>query len=236
MESRLIKTLAVLAVLLGTTTVASAFSMSSTNYKVDDGALNSFGGTGSSTNYMLTDSGGEAFIGPGSSTNYKFNAGYVASLDHSISLSLNSLTVTIPAVTAGTSKNVTSTVSVGTDAAGYLLAVRQDGDLTKVGASTTIPAISATIASPALWTEGTTKGLGFTLTSGTSLEGKWGTNPNYDYAAFPTDTDTTIHDKPGYLNAQTLDPTVIQYRLDVSSTQLPGSYQNHVTYSATVKL
>ena len=180
--------------------------MSSSTYKLDDAALNSFGGTGNSGNYSLTSSGGEAFIGPGASTTYKFNAGYVAQLDHSITLSLDSLTKTIPAVTPGTSQNASTTVSVFTDAAGYLLSAR--------------------------WSEGSTKGFGFTLTSGTNLESKWGTNPAYKYAAFTT-TDTTIHDQPSYVNAY--DTTVIQYRLDVNPDQLAGSYRDVVTYSAVVK-
>ena len=207
--------------------------MSSSTYKLDDAALNSFGGTGNSGNYSLTSSGGEAFIGPGASTTYKFNAGYVAQLDHSITLSLDSLTKTIPAVTPGTSQNASTTVSVFTDAAGYLLSARYDKPLTHtISTATTIADNANSIASPGLWSEGSTKGFGFTLTSGTNLESKWGTNPAYKYAAFTT-TDTTIHDQPSYVNAY--DTTVIQYRLDVNPDQLAGSYRDVVTYSAVVK-
>lgn len=213
--------------------VAHGFSMSGSTYKLDDAAINSFGGAGSSANYGLISSGGEAFIGPGSSTTYRFNAGYVAQLDHSIALSLDSLTKTIPAVTPETSQNASTTVSVFTDAAGYLLSARYDKPLTHtVSTGTTIADNANSIASPGLWSEGSTKGFGFTLTSGSSLEAKWGTNPAYKYAAFTT-TDTTIHDQPSYINAY--DNTVVQYRLDVNSNQLAGSYRDVVTYSAVVK-
>ncbi len=227
--------LAVFAALLGSLAVAGsvkAFSASSTNYTINDAAINSFGGSASSTNYSLTDSGGEPFIGQGSSTNYRLNAGYVAQLEQSISLSLNALSVTIPTVTPGTSQNATTVVSVQTDAAGYLLAVRTDQLLTRTTDTTTISAVSGTIASPAAWVEGTTKGFGFTISAGTSVESKWGTNPNYNYAAFPF-SDTTIHDKPNYQNAA--DATTIQYRLDVNATQPAGTYRANVTYSATIK-
>ncbi len=220
-----------LGLLACTPAVAAAFSATSPDYRLDDATLNSFGGTATSPDYELTSSGGEPFIGPGVSESYKFNAGYVASLEHSITLTLDSTTKTIPEVDPGTSETATTTVSVYTDAAGYTLSVRQDHDLTHADGSTTIPGVSGTIASPAAWSEGATEGLGFTLTSGTSLDPKWGTSPNFNYAAFP-ESNTVIHNKPDYLNAY--DDTVVQYRLDVSPTQLPGSYSNNVTFSAIV--
>lgn len=209
-----------------------AFSASSTNYKLDDAGITSFGGSASSTNYQLTDAGGEAFIGPGSSTTYKFNAGFVAQLEHTISLTLDSLAVAVPQIQPGTSQTATSQVTVFTDAAGYLLSTYQDKDLTHTDGTTTIAAISSTIGTPALWSEGTTKGLGFSLTSGSSLDTKWGSNPSYKYAAFPG-TATTVHDKPTYQN--TNDVTTVQYRIDVTPTQKVGAYSNNITYSATVK-
>lgn len=213
--------------------VASAFSMSSSTYSIDDGVINNFGGGGASANYGLVSSGGEAFIGPGASTTYRFDAGYVAQLQHSIALSVDSLTKTIPAVNPGASQSASTTVSVFTDAAGYLLSARYNGLMTSIASpSTTIPDVSGTIASPQAWTEGTTKGFGFTITSGSSVEAKWGTTPNYNYAAFTTN-DTTIHDKPNYQN--TWDNTVIQYRLDSTTSQLAGAYRTNVTYSAVVK-
>lgn len=233
MKRRYLSLIGLTVATLALPVAAQAFSMSSSTYRLDDAAINSFGGSGSSTNYGLVSSGGEAFIGPGASTTYRFNAGYVAQLEQSITLSLDALTKTIPAVTPNASQNASTTVSVYTDAAGYLLSARYDRPLTHtVSSGTTIPDVAGTIATPVLWTEGTTKGFGFTLTSGSSLDAKWGTTPNFKYSAFTT-TDTTIHDKPNYLNA--FDNTVVQYRLDVASDQLAGSYQDVVTYSAVVK-
>lgn len=216
--------------LLGVQT-AEAFSSSSTNYSIDDGVTNSFGGSSGSTEYALVDSGGEPFVGTSTSTNYIFNAGYVAQLEHSISLTLDALSVTIPTVTPGTSQTATTVATVYTDAAGYDLSARQDRDLTLVGGATTISGVPGTIASPAAWTEGTTTGFGFTVSAGTSIEPKWGTSPNFNYAAFPTSA-TVIHSKPGYTNSN--NTTTVQYRLDVSGTQAPGTYTNNITYSATV--
>lgn len=224
--------LAVTAILLAGVGVTSAFSLSSPNYRIDDGTINSFGGAGAGTNYGLTASGGEAFIGPGSSTNYKINQGFIASLEQSIALSLNSLSVAIPQVTPGASQTATSQVAVTTDAAGYLLSARQDRDLTLDGSATTIPAVSGSVLTPELWSEGATAGFGFSLISGSGLNAKWGSNPNYKYAAFPTSA-TTVHEKSNYQN--TADTTTVQYRLGVAATQAPGTYRNSVTYTATVK-
>lgn len=224
--------LAALVFVLASGSVAIAFEASSTNYGLNPAVINSFGGDTASTGYEMTDSGGEPFVGPGTSTNYKFNAGYVAQLEHSITISLDSANVSIPAVTPGTSETATSTVSVYTDSAGYLLATQQDHDLRHTDTVTTIPAISGSIASPVLWSEGTTKGFGFTLTAGTGLDAKWGADPSYKYAAFPGSA-TTIHDKDGYVNSY--DDTDIQYRLDVPDSQKAGTYTNQVTYTATTK-
>jgi hypothetical protein len=227
-----IRLLAALALVLVSGSVAAAFEGSSTNYRLSPAVVNSFGGDTGSSGYQLTDSGGEPFVGPGASSTYQFNAGYVAQLEHSITISLDSANVSIPAITPGSSETASSTVSVYTDAAGYLLAVQQDHDLLHTDTTTTIAGVSGTVASPALWSEGTTKGFGFTLTAGTGLDAKWGTTPNFKYAAFPGSA-TTIHDKSAYLNAY--DDTTVQYRLDVPDSQKPGTYTNQVTYTATAK-
>jgi hypothetical protein len=139
---------------------------------------------------------------------------------------------TIPAITAGISQTSLTDIIVRTDAGGYNLALGQDHDLTHTDLATTIAAISGTIASPATWTEGTTKGLGFTVTSGSQIEGKWGTNPNYAYAAVPGSA-TTFHSRTGLLGGLPESNTV-QFRLDVPANKKSGAYSNTVTVTATI--
>lgn len=139
---------------------------------------------------------------------------------------------TIPQITAGTSQTSLTDVTVRTDGPGYNLAISQDHDLRHTDASTTIAAIGAAIASPALWVEGTTKGLGFTLTAGAQLEAKYGTSPNYKYAALPASA-TTFHTRTSY-TAGTAEATTMQFRLDTPAAQKSGKYSNMVTVSATV--
>lgn len=129
------------------------------------------------------------------------------------------------------SQTVDTLAIVQTDAPGYTLAISQDQNLTN-GANS-IPPVSGTIASPADWTEGTTNGLGFTITAGVSVPAKWGTNPNYKYAAIPG-TSTSFYSRSGYLGA-VKDQLSLRYRVDVASNQVAGSYSNQVTYTATIQ-
>jgi hypothetical protein len=139
---------------------------------------------------------------------------------------------TIPDISAGVSQTSLTDAIVRTDAGGYNLAINQNHDLTHTDLSTTIAALSSSIASPGAWSEGTTKGLGFTLTAGSQIEGKWGSNPNYDYAAIPG-ASTTFHSRTGLLGG-TPETDTVQFRLDVPGSQKSGSYTNTVTFTATI--
>ncbi|HEX8226957.1 MAG TPA: LamG domain-containing protein [Candidatus Saccharimonadales bacterium] len=129
-----------------------------------------------------------------------------------------------------TSVSVAARAIVQTDAPGYTLAISQNQPLTSGG--NTISPIGGSIGTPALWTEGTTKGLGFALTSAPSLDAKWGTGPNYKYAQLPGSA-TTMYSRSGY-SGGVKDIIGSQYRLDVPLSLPAGNYQNTVTYTATV--
>lgn len=117
-----------------------------------------------------------------------------------------------------------------TDAAGYSLAISQNQDLTSGG--NTIPAVSGSIASPVSWSEGTTKGLGFTLvgTNATAIPAKW--NSGASYAALPS-ASTSFYTRTGY-GAGAKDYVNMRLRLDVPTMQAPASYQNMVTLTGTM--
>jgi hypothetical protein len=142
--------------------------------------------------------------------------------------------LTLPSVTPGASQTVDSDIVVLTDAGGYDLAIQQNNNLKHTDNSTTISAISSgDITTPALWTEGATKGLGFTLKSGVSIPAKWGTTPNFKYAAIPGSS-TTFYSRTG-LSGGAKDAMVMQHRLDVATNQKSGAYTNTVTITATTK-
>lgn len=134
--------------------------------------------------------------------------------------------LTLGALTSG---STTSTVDaiVRTNATDYNLAVQQDHNL-QSGANT-IPAIGGSIASPATWSEGVTKGLGFTLTGAPTLDSKWSSGTMY--AAVPSSA-TTFYSGSGHVNG-VVDIVNLRLKLDIAASQPTGAYSNAVTYTGT---
>jgi hypothetical protein len=119
---------------------------------------------------------------------------------------------------------------VQTTASGYGLTISQNHDL-QSGVNT-IPAVGGTIASPLAWVEGSTKGVGFTLTGSTvagSVPAKW--NNGNSYAAFPA-AGSSFYSRTG-ASGTSNDVLNLRIRADVSGAQAPGTYANTVTYTAT---
>lgn len=139
--------------------------------------------------------------------------------------------LSLGAITPGTSNTVLSDIIVQTDNGGYTLAINQNNNLTS--GTYTIPSISGSIASPAAWTEGTTKGLGFTLTAtnATAIPGTWSSGANY--AALPS-TATTFYTRTGLQS--TPDYLTMRLRADVASTQpaTGATYSNTMTVTGTI--
>lgn len=140
---------------------------------------------------------------------------------------------TLPNVTPGQSQIYNADAVVRTDAPGYDLYIQSLGLLTHTDTTTTIPNITSTIASPATWSEGVTKGLGFTVTAATQLEAKWGTSPNFAYAAVPA-SPTVYHSRSGE-NGTTVETTNLQFRADTTASQKQGTYKTTLVYTATMR-
>jgi len=209
----------------------AANRLSSPNYTIDTSIAAPFGGQTTSTNYKMVVGGGEAINGSPASSSYKLGQGYVAQLEQSLELTLSQSSVALGTITSGASKQASFSAAVITDAPGYNLAINQNANLTS-GANT-IPALaSGTIASPISWTEGTTKGLGITITGGPSIPAKWGTAGGYKYAAIPSAA-TTLYTRSGYSGGVT-DTITMQPRVDVTPSQPTGAYSNIVTITATM--
>lgn len=129
------------------------------------------------------------------------------------------------AVTAGSSRTSPFDVITQTSAGGYTLAISQNNDLTNGG--NTIPGVSGSIASPVPWSEGSTKGLGFSLygTNATAIPGIW--NAGSAYAALPT-TATSFYTRSNYTGGGK-DIVNMRLRLDTQASQAMGSYTNQMT-------
>lgn len=138
----------------------------------------------------------------------------------------------IPALAAGSSQTVDADVIVSADAP-YSLLMRETGLLTDINDGTNaIPSIGGSIASPATWNEGTTVGLGFTITSGPNgVPAKWSSGSKY--AAVPITAATSFYDRSGF-SGGAKDVIGVQYRLGVSGDQPAGQYRTNMVYTATM--
>lgn len=138
--------------------------------------------------------------------------------------------LSLGAVTPGTSQAASFDSIVQTSAGGYTLAINQNTDLTNGGS--TIPAVSGSIASPVTWSEGSTKGLGFTLygTNATTLPAAWSTGAAY--AAIPGSS-TSFYTRSNYTGG-TKDILNMRLRLDTTTPQAAGDYTNQLTITGTM--
>lgn len=205
----------------------TALAVSSTNYGIPQFQIPDFGGKAQSEHYILDATGGP-IVGVGSSANYGLDTGFPSVTGGTITLAVNSSTVSLGSLVPGTPITAQSTITVATDvSAGYNLAIEKNQLLTHASDSDTIPDFSGTIASPSAWS-GT--GFGFSVNSGTNLEAKWGSGSNF--AALPTQSSTTYHSVAQAINAP--DNTVVGYKLDTANSQKSGSYSTIVSYLATV--
>lgn len=210
--------------------MATAARFTSTSYVIDASVANSFGGQTASDSYKLVGSGGESIVGTASSGSYKMGMGYTAQLMTSIQLSLDKSELSFTDISPGTPQTQSLTVSVNTDAPGYLVAVHQDGNLSD-GNDNTIPNISGSIESPADWVDGTTTGLGFTITSATAgVPPLWSSGAKY--AAMPTGTPTTFFTRSGRPSGE--EDLMVRYKLGVDMTIPTGTYTNTATFTGTM--
>lgn len=188
----------------------------------------------------LQNSGGELSIGSFPGLGREFNG----ALDHVKIFNRALTTAEIKAdytaqnagistgLSLGTQTSVSSTTSlvdaiVRTNVTAYNLAVQQDHDL-QYGVNF-IPSVSGSIGTPLTWSEGATKGLGFTLTGAPTLDSKW--NSGAKYAAVPSSS-TTFYSGTGHTNG-VVDVVNLQLRLGTNASQLAGNYTNNLTYTGT---
>lgn len=130
--------------------------------------------------------------------------------------------------TPGSPLTLEAYVNVWTDSP-YTLSINQNADLNNGAAS--IPGVSGTIAAPVLWVDGTTKGLGFSLSAGPIGEDPlW--NSGNSYAAIPN-TATSFYTRTGY-NGGTNDFFYLRFKVDTTTSQQSGNYTNQVTYTGTM--
>lgn len=212
----------------------SVFAMESETYKINADSINLGGLSGSSENYNLNDTLGEVIIGEGSSASYKTKAGLQYMVNTYLSLTVDNSSKDLGSLLSGSPITGQTTTSVTTDSwGGYAIVVSKNHPMRHTDAVTEIDDANGSISVPLLWQSPNDLGFGFSIISGTNVDSKWGSSPNYKYAAFPNLAETA-HLKSGF--SSNLDETVFGYKTDVSTDQKSGSYASTVTYTAVAAL
>jgi hypothetical protein len=204
----------------------------STNYKIKTPTLDEAGESKSSTNYKLGDSVAQTVQGEITSTNYKVYAGFQYYGEALLVLSIScDSTVNIPPVTPGTPQSANNNCTVTTNStSGYTLYTWEGSDLTRTSppAQTISAANLGSYSAPIPWSDGVSVGLGFSL-SGPTTEVKWATGSNF--ASFVTQSAAANTYSSSLSEGST--SLISLLKLDTTTAQLTGAYQNEVYYYVT---
>jgi len=221
--------LAFAAVLLTGRASQAHATMTSSSFKIIDEAVSQGGGTATSGSFKLNQAIGQEFQETKTSASYKI---YEGIMHYTGTLSITcSSSVSIPNVTPGTPQNNTDTCVITTDSAnGYTLYTYENKDLENTGSAGTYitPSGLGSGSSPTPWNTGTDVGLGLSL-SGASVQSKWDNGGNF--ASFVSGAAEEINTHASAVAGGT--NVVITYQLDVTGSQLTGTYSNEVYYYVT---
>jgi hypothetical protein len=227
--------------LLLTTVKASAFTMSNLNFILQMGNLNSFSGSKSNSQFKLNDTGGQLAPGLFSGTNYKIRSGfqYISSIVR-FKFSIISTYIDFGVVTPTNPVTRTNELVVSNGSAnGYQVSAFENHQLLVPASGALIPNTSCdagtcTTTTSAAWTSTLTYGFGYRCDNVIGTECATGfSDPTYykqfaDNSANQTPQAVMVGTTAGYNKR-----VQITYKVNISGTQVAGSYINLVTYIAT---
>jgi len=211
--------------------------INSDNYRILWPNVNMGGGAPTSTNYKLGVTTGQTAPGLYSSTGYKVRAGF--QYLHSIipfSFSLSDISIAFGTLTAGTPSTQTSTITVSAGGAGgYQVTAQENKPLTST-AGTTIPdttcdASDCDETTAGVWSNNSTYGFGFNM-SGDDIPNDFTDNTYYRQFADASNSESAQVIMSS-ANVGKSRQSTITYKVNVSSIQAAGTYQNIITFIAT---
>lgn len=222
--------------LIGFGKVLAQEKIRSDNYIIQFPNFNSGAGIPSSDNYRLDSTIGQTAPGLYSSSGYKVRAGF--QYIHSIipfSFSISDFLIDFGTLTAQNPTTQTNTLTVSSGGAGaYSVKAEENEPLTTLDGSTSIPDTtcdaSCTETSAGVWTQNTTYGFGFNV-SGDDVPGDF-----IDGTYYRQFSDASLSEAPATVmtssNVGRGRVATITYKVNVSSSQPGGTYQNIITYIA----
>jgi len=218
----------------------NAETMSNSSYKIRFGNLNSFAGKPSNASYSLGITGGQIAPGLYSGTNFKVRAGfqYIKSIIP-FSFSISSIFIDFGPITPGTPITRTNNLTISNGSAyGYTVLASENHPLliNSTGISipdTTCDTGTCTESVAAAWSSLTTFGFGYRCDNitGTDCQSGFSTATNYRQFSASNSGELAYPVMRG-VNVGRNIQSQITYKVNVSSTQATGEYQNVISFIA----
>jgi len=207
----------------------------SSNYNIDWGNFNMTSGKKTSTNYSLTDTVGQNAPGEYTKTGVKLKSGFQYIYPFDIfSFSIDNLEIDFGSLTPGVATTAVSTLNTTTPSGqGFQITASESSPL-RTASGINIPDITGdnNLASESvsdLWQNATTYGFGFNANTA-----YFSSNNHFRQFANQNTSETPqIFDSSNIpvKNHQ----TIVTYKINISSIQAAGTYQNYIIYTATPK-
>lgn len=217
---------------------ASALTMTNDNWILKGGNFNELSGTVSNSTYKLGFTSGEFASGLYSGTNYKVRAGfqYLRPTD-TFRLTISNLIINFGTLNPGEPITRTNNITIANRAApGYQVTTLEDHPMrssTTDIPDTTCDAGICTETTSSIWSSPLAYGFGFRCDNltGTDCNSGFSGSTLYKQFANKEGSETPAIFMSG--GNGTSRQVQITYKVNVSQTQAPGTYQNSITYIAS---
>lgn len=220
---------------------ALAQTFNSPSFKIDFGNFNMTSGKKNSTNYILTDTVGQNAPGRFDNTGYVLKAGfqYIYEKNIPFSFKISQLDLNFGVLTPNIGSTQSNTLTISTPSGhGYDILTQANHPLTTIGAAITIPdtkcdAGICSESSSGVWTSNSTFGFGFNANgNGTS---SYFTDSTY----FRQFADNSVSETAKIIMSESTPVkdhlATVTYKINISSQQAAGTYQNSINFIAVPK-
>lgn len=206
---------------------------SSNSYNIDWGNFNMTSGRKNSASYSITDTVGQNAPGEYSKTGVKLKSGfqYIYPFDE-FSFAIDNLDIDFGTLTPGVATTATSTLTTTSPSGlGFQITASESTPL-RLNSGTTIPDVRGdnNLASESvadLWQNASTYGFGFNAnTTYFSTANHFRQFANISSSEIPQILDSSNTHVKNH-------NTTITYKINISSSQAAGTYQNYIVYTAT---
>ncbi len=220
---------------------SKAENFSSSNFQIIMGNLNLTGGGKTSPSFNLTDTVGQNAPGQydGSSTIVKGGFQYIYDTLQYFTFQINSLTIPFGTLVPGTPSTASNTLTITTPyGKGYEIYAKENHALKIIGSGITIPdtkcdAGTCSESTSGTWSSNSIYGFGLNA-SGDGATAYFSSGSQYRQFA-----DASLGESPQIISSENVSVknkvTTVNYKLNVSTVQSAGNYENAITYIAVPK-